>query len=67
MKGFWAAKPSTRHSPEQLRAALLGFVRKAATGELKLPIAEVFPLDQAAEAIEASNTPGRPGKIALRG
>ncbi len=67
VKGFWAAKPSTRHSPEQLRAALLGFVRKAATGELKLPIAEVFPLDQAAEAAEASNTPGRPGKIALRG
>lgn len=67
VKGFWAAKPSTFHSPEQIRAALLDFVRRAADGSLKLPIAEVFSLEQAAEAAEASNEKGRPGKIAIRG
>ena len=67
VKGFWAAKPSTFHTPEQIRGALIEFVQKAAKGELKLPIAEVFGLDQAAEAAEASNTKGRLGKIALRG
>jgi NADPH:quinone reductase-like Zn-dependent oxidoreductase len=67
VKGFWAAKPSTFHTPEQIRAALLDFVRRAAEGTLKLPIAEVFSLDQAAEAAEASNAKGRLGKIAIRG
>ena len=67
VKGFWAAKPSTFHTPEQIRGALIEFVQKAAKGELKLPIAEVFGLDQAAEAAEASNAKGRQGKIAIRG
>ena len=66
VKGFWAAKPSTFHTPEQIRGALLDFVRRAAEGSLKLPIAEVFSLDQAAEAAEASNAKGRQGKIAIR-
>ena len=67
VKGFWAAKPSTFHTPEQIRGALLDFVRRAAEGSLKLPIAEVFSLEQAAEAAEASNAKGRQGKIAIRG
>ena len=67
VKGFWAAKPSTFHTPEQIRGALLDFVRRAAEGALKLPIAEVFSLEQAAEAAEASNAKGRQGKIAIRG
>ncbi|MDB5541874.1 MAG: alcohol dehydrogenase [Devosia sp.] len=67
VKGFWAARPSTFHTPEQLRTALVDFVRRAKEGSLKLPIAEVFPLEQAAEAAEASNTKGRQGKIALGG
>lgn len=67
VKGFWAAKPSTFHTPEEIRGALLDFVRRAAEGSLKLPIAEVFSLDQAAEAAEASNAKGRQGKIAIRG
>lgn len=67
VKGFWAAKPSSFHTPEQLRAALVDFVRRAADGSLKLPIAEVFSLEQAAEAAEASDAKGRQGKIAIRG
>ncbi|MBN9311043.1 MAG: zinc-binding dehydrogenase [Devosia sp.] len=67
VKGFWAAKPSTFHTPEQIRAALVEFVQKAGRGEFKLPIADVFPLERAAEAAEASNVAGRAGKIALEG
>jgi NADPH:quinone reductase-like Zn-dependent oxidoreductase len=67
VKGFWAAKPSTFHTPEEIRGALVDFVTKAAKGEFKLPVAEVFSLDQSAEAAEASNVAGRAGKIALRG
>jgi NADPH:quinone reductase-like Zn-dependent oxidoreductase len=67
VKGFWAAKPSKIVTSEQMRGAIGDFVRRAATGMLKLPVAEVFDLDHAAEAASAHNAAGRPGKIALRG
>lgn len=66
ISGFWGAKPELKLTPAELGAARADLVRRAASGELKLPIAQVFPLDQAAEAAEASNEKGRPGKIALR-
>ncbi|MGV3491647.1 MAG: zinc-binding dehydrogenase [Devosia sp.] len=64
---FWAARPEKKMTPAELGAARMDLLRRAAAGSLKLPIAEIFPLDQAAEAAEASNTRGRAGKIALRG
>ena len=67
VKGFWAAKPSRIVTPEQIRGAIGDFIRRAAAGTLKLPIAEVFDLAVAARAAEAHNETGRPGKIALRG
>ena len=67
VKGFWAAKPSRIVTPEQIRGAIGDFVRRAAAGTLKLPIAEVFDLADAAKAASAHNEDGRPGKIALRG
>ena len=67
VKGFWAAKPSTSMTPDELRAALVDLVGRAARGTLKLPLAEIFPLADAANAAEASSTRGRNGKIALRG
>jgi NADPH:quinone reductase-like Zn-dependent oxidoreductase len=67
VKGFWAAKPSKIVTSEQMRGAIGDLVRRAATGMLKLPVAEVFDLDHAAEAASAHNAAGRPGKIALRG
>lgn len=67
ISAFWAAKPDQKLSPAELGAARAGLVQRAADGRLKFPIAEVFPLDQAAEAAEASTIKGRQGKIALRG
>jgi len=66
ISGFWGAKPETKMSPAELAAARADLVARAARGELKLPVAEIFTLDQAAEAAEASNEKGRQGKIALR-
>ena len=66
ISAFWGARPETKMTPAELGAARADLIRRAASGELKLPIAQVFTLDQAAEAAEASNEKGRPGKIALR-
>jgi NADPH:quinone reductase-like Zn-dependent oxidoreductase len=66
ISAFWGARPETKMTPAELGAARADLIRRAASGELKLPVAQVFSLDQAAEAAEASNEKGRPGKIALR-
>ena len=66
ISAFWGARPEKKMTPAELGAARADLIRRAASGELKLPIAQVFSLDQAAEAAEASNEKGRPGKIALR-
>ena len=66
VKGFWAAKPSKIVTPERMRGAIGDFVNRAAEGTLKLPVAQIFDLDHAADAAEASDTPGRAGKIALK-
>jgi NADPH:quinone reductase-like Zn-dependent oxidoreductase len=66
ISAFWGAKPELKMTPAELGAARADLIRRAASGELKLPIAQVFTLDQAAEAAEASNEKGRLGKIALR-
>lgn len=66
ISAFWGARPEKKMTPAELGAARMDLVRRAAAGSLKLPIAEVFPLSQAAEAAEASNAKGRAGKIALR-
>jgi NADPH:quinone reductase-like Zn-dependent oxidoreductase len=66
ISGFWAAKPETKMTMAELGAARADLIRRAAAGDFKLPIAQVYSLDEAAEAAEASNEKGRPGKIALR-
>ena len=67
ISAFWGAKPERKMTPAELGAARADLVRRAAEGKLVLPVAEVFPLERAAEAAEASNSRGRQGKIALRG
>ena len=67
ISAFWGAKPERKMTPAELGAARADLVRRAADGKLVLPVAEVFPLERAAEAAEASNSRGRQGKIALRG
>ena len=66
VKGFWGAKVSADMAPEK-RAALIGeLMRLVASGELKLPVEAVFGLDRVKDAVAASLTPGKIGKVLLR-
>ncbi|MCM5557461.1 zinc-binding dehydrogenase [Pleomorphomonas sp. JP5] len=66
VKGFWGAKVSADMAPEK-RAALIGeLMRLVAGGELKLPVEGVFGLDRIKDAVAASLTPGKVGKVLLR-
>ncbi|HEY1943722.1 MAG TPA: zinc-binding dehydrogenase [Roseiarcus sp.] len=62
--GFWVAK---RTGDRDKVGRMIGdLVRMAASGELKLPVEQAFPLAEAAAAARASAQPGRTGKIALK-
>ncbi|HEV7719551.1 MAG TPA: zinc-binding dehydrogenase, partial [Arsenicitalea sp.] len=65
IKGFWAAKPTDTVSPQAIGQMIGELVKRAASGQLRLPVAEVFDISKAAEAAAASDVPGRAGKIAL--
>ena len=66
VKGFWGAKVSADMAPEK-RAALIGeLMRLVASGELKLPVEAVFGLDRIKDAVAASLTPGKAGKVLLK-
>ncbi|MDB5560847.1 MAG: alcohol dehydrogenase [Hyphomicrobiales bacterium] len=65
IKGFWAAKPTDTVSPQAIGQMIGELVKRAATGQLRLPVAEVFDISKAGEAAAASDVPGRAGKIAL--
>lgn len=66
VKGFWGAKVSADMAPEK-RAALIGeLMRLVASGELKLPVEAIFGLDRIKDAVAASLTPGKIGKVLLR-
>lgn len=66
VKGFWGSKVSAA-MPVQKRVELIGELLKlVAAGELKLPVEAIFGLDQVADAVKASLTPGKIGKVLLR-
>ena len=65
VRGFWGMKPNL---PAADIGRMLGeLVTLAAKGELDLPVGGVFDLEQIAEAVKASDEPGRKGKVVLRG
>lgn len=66
VKGFWGSKvmPATPEADRQrMFAELIGLVMD---GRLSLTSGGTFGLDQAAEAVRASLSPGRSGKIMFR-
>ena len=65
VKGFWGSKVSAA-MPAPKRAALIGeLLQLVVSGELKLPVEAVFDLAQISEAVKASLTPGKTGKVLL--
>jgi NADPH:quinone reductase-like Zn-dependent oxidoreductase len=66
VKGFWGAKVSRATSAED-RARMFGeLIGLVLDGSLALTSGGTFGLDQPAEAVAASQTPGRTGKIMFR-
>jgi NADPH:quinone reductase-like Zn-dependent oxidoreductase len=66
VKGFWGSKVSAAMPAEAKRRLLGELIRLVASGELKLPAGAVFGLDQIADAVRASLTAGKAGKVLLK-
>lgn len=66
MKGFWGSTVIAQMAPEKRVALLTEIVTLVANGTLNLPVEGVFGLDQVADAMRASLTPGKSGKVLLR-
>ncbi|WP_306342093.1 zinc-binding dehydrogenase [Microbacterium sp. C448] len=66
VKGFWGSKVSQWMDASK-RGALFGeLVERIGSGEVTLPVGEVFEFTDARAAAAASDQPGRAGKILLR-
>ncbi|WP_312168823.1 zinc-binding dehydrogenase [Microbacterium sp.] len=66
VKGFWGSKV-IQTMDAATRGALFGeLIQRVTEGTLTLPVSGVFDAADAAEAVRASNTAGRVGKVLLR-
>lgn len=66
VKGFWATARTERSSTAD-RVRMIGdVIQKVASGALPLRVAATFDLARVGEAVAASDSAGRGGKIALR-
>ncbi|MFK4852957.1 zinc-binding dehydrogenase [Microbacterium sp. ZW T6_19] len=66
VKGFWGSKV-IQTTDAATRGALFGeLIQRVSDGTLTLPVAGVFDAAEAAEAMRASGTPGRVGKVLLK-
>ncbi|MGW5726612.1 zinc-binding dehydrogenase [Nocardia beijingensis] len=67
VKGFWGAKRIEEIGADQRGLLISELIDLAARGELRLDVEAAYPLEAAADAAVATETPGRAAKIALRG
>lgn len=66
VRGFWGSKVS-QSIDAGLKQRLFGeLLQHIGSGQLTLPVAGVFPFEQITDAVEASLTAGRVGKVLLR-
>ena len=66
VKGFWGAVVSREMAPE-LKKELFGeLIQRVIAGELTLPVEATFAFEDITDAVRASLTAGRIGKILLR-
>jgi NADPH:quinone reductase len=66
VKGFWLAKVGPTIAPEKMKALVGEIVQGVASGEVKLGVSDVFPLDDVAKAVAAAGQPHRRGKVLIR-
>lgn len=67
IKGFWGSRVSADMDPAERVRLITELVTLTASGTLKLDSGGIFDLDQLGDAMTAALTPGRAGKIMLRG
>jgi NADPH:quinone reductase-like Zn-dependent oxidoreductase len=67
IKGFWGAKRIEEIGAEHRGRLIRELIDLAADGVLRLDIEAAYPLEEAADAAVATETPGRAAKVALRG
>ncbi|KIN63230.1 Nuclear receptor binding factor related protein [Sulfitobacter noctilucicola] len=67
VKGFWGSRVSGDMDPDERKRLITELVTLAATGELTLEDGGTYPLDQVTDAMKAALTPGRAGKVMLKG
>ncbi len=66
VKGFWGAKVGAAMPADKRVALITELVTLVATGALKLPVEAIFGLHQVGDAVRASLSPGKAGKVLLR-
>jgi NADPH:quinone reductase-like Zn-dependent oxidoreductase len=66
VKGFWLGK-MLETTPRETVARWIGeLLRLVGDGTIKLDVGGIYPLAEIADAVKASGTPGRTGKILLK-
>jgi mitochondrial enoyl-[acyl-carrier protein] reductase / trans-2-enoyl-CoA reductase len=65
IRGYWLSHRMEKASHGEIHDVLKPLADMMTKGTLKLPIAQIFPLDQFREAILAAQAGGRSGKIVL--
>lgn len=66
VKGFWGARISAAMTPADKARLMAELIRLVISDELLLPVGGIYGLDQVKEAVAASLTAGKAGKILLR-
>ena len=66
VRGFWGSRIIADMPAAEKTRLITELVTLAVQGALYLPAGGIYPLDQIQEAVNASLTPGRQGKILLR-
>lgn len=67
VKGFWGSRVSKEMDPAERKRLITELVTLAAKGELVLDDGGVFSIDDVSDAMKAALTPGRAGKVMIRG
>ena len=66
VKGFWGARVGSEMDPEHRNRLMSELVTLAVKGKLPLATDGTYRLDQVTDAVTASLTPGRDGKVMLK-
>ena len=67
VKGFWGARVSKEMNPAERKRLITELVTLVAKGDLVLEDGGVFAIDDVSDAMKAALTPGRAGKVMIRG